>query len=84
MFCWWYFLYKLETVHVSFTWENELEVPLPINNVFLECSFNGISVNHTFVKGEELPSILEYPDFSIQVIGDVSLDANEKRQVCVR
>jgi trafficking protein particle complex subunit 8 len=72
-----------ETIHVSFKWENMLEVPLPINNIFLDCEFDGKHVSHEISKGEEVPSRLEFPEFDIQVLADTSLDANEKRQVLI-
>lgn len=75
-----------ETITVSFMWENALEVPLPINNIYLDCEFNGkaVAVNHLNSNIGEIPSVFEYTDINIHVVSDMSLDANEKKQLSLK
>lgn len=69
-------LTKLETVHISFTWENILSVPVPINNVFLECKFGDQIIQLPANYDDQLMLKLEHLD--MQMLPDVSLDANQK------
>jgi hypothetical protein len=66
-------------------WENVLEVPLPINNIFLEVELNGKGlVNQLDTSGHTDSSIMEYDDYTIFVLSDMSLDAIEKRSISLK
>jgi hypothetical protein len=67
-------------------WENVLEVPLPINNIFLEVELNGKPlVNQLDIApNNEAPSVMEYDDYTIFVLSDMSLDAHEKRSISLK
>nr|KAJ3420223.1 Trafficking protein particle complex 8 [Polyrhizophydium stewartii] len=73
-----------EPVTVSFQWQNPLQVPIPTNNVFLECTFGDQPETHTelqILPNGDVPSRIARPEFELEVLHDVSLDSGEKRQV---
>ncbi|KAL5034933.1 hypothetical protein RTP6_002703 [Batrachochytrium dendrobatidis] len=73
-----------EPVTVSFQWVNPLQVPIPVNNIYLECVFSGCSETKTELvipSTGDVPSRIELPQYDIQVLHDVSLDAGEKRKI---
>ncbi len=73
-----------EPVHLVFDWRNVLQVPLPINNIFLECETDSSKMDKSLWPlsgGLEPPERLETADFDVEVLPDLALDANERRRV---
>ncbi|KAJ1345343.1 hypothetical protein BSLG_000856 [Batrachochytrium salamandrivorans] len=73
-----------EPVIVCFQWMNPLQVPIPVNNLFLECSFDGNAETVTELNippDGDVPALIEMPEFDVQVLHDVSLDASERRKI---
>ncbi|KAI8920698.1 ER-golgi trafficking TRAPP I complex 85 kDa subunit-domain-containing protein [Entophlyctis helioformis] len=73
-----------EPVTVNFQWQNPLQVPVPANNLYLECAFGDAPESVTDLQvspDSDVPSKIERPEFDVEVLHDVSLDANEKRKV---
>ena len=73
-----------EPIWISFKWYNPLQVPIPANNVYLECVFGDQESQDTDKPMEDLSSTsnrIECADFDLEVLPDVSLDASEKRLV---
>ncbi|KAJ3344553.1 Trafficking protein particle complex 8, partial [Kappamyces sp. JEL0680] len=75
-----------EPVFVSFEWLNPMQVPIPVNNVYLECAFgdeappsSGAHLNHASPR-----SRIEHPHFDIEVLADTALDSNEKKVVTLK
>ena len=71
-----------EPVFIAFEWHNTLQIPLPINNLFLECEVDGKKMDRALwplQSGAEPPAKLQGPDFDVEVLPDSSLDSNERR-----
>jgi hypothetical protein len=69
---------------VSFEWHNILNVPVPVNCLFLECETESSKMDKSLwplSPGSEPPNKLEHPDFDVEVLADVALDANERKIV---
>ncbi|KAJ2997083.1 hypothetical protein HDV02_005897 [Globomyces sp. JEL0801] len=71
-----------EPAHITFEWSNPMQVPIPVNNIHLECTFN----DEPPPKSEpwstnEIITKMEYPHFDIEVLPDIALDASEKKIV---
>ena len=75
--------FNIEIITFEFMWENVLEVPLPINNVHLVCTFNsGAPVELEIIDSES--QWVENAYFRTQVVLDFSLDSGEKKIVQIR
>eukprot|EP00842_Homolaphlyctis_polyrhiza_P000472 jgi/Hompol1/1425/HPOL_001386-RA len=73
-----------EPVTVVFQWQNTMQVPVPINNIFLECVYGDnleIETQLHMDSDSEVPAVIDRNEFSVEVLPDVSLDSNEKRKV---
>jgi hypothetical protein len=74
----------LEPVYFTFEWTNVLKVPLPINNIFLECEMDGKGVDQSLWPlnpAANSTNKLESSCFAVEVLMDSSLDASESRTV---
>ena len=69
---------------MTLEWKNILNVPLPINNLFLECEIDGHSIDRSLwpLSPYALPvTLLECSAFEVDIVSDCSLDALESRMV---
>ena len=76
--------FKKEPVYLAFDWQNVLQVPLAISNIFLECETDATKMDKSvwpLLGGYEPPEKLETCDFDVEVLSDMALDANERRRV---
>lgn len=74
----------VEPVYFTFEWANTLNVPLPINNIFLECEMAGKGIDQAswpLNPAAVSTNKLECPYFQVEVMLDSSLDASESRTV---
>lgn len=73
----------LEPVFVSFEWSNPMQVPIPVNNVYLKCSFDDEPVpnSEAFLNGSAPVSRIEHEHFDVEVLSDAALDSNEKKRL---
>lgn len=58
-----------------------MQVPIPINNVYLECAFGESPSPKTeiYLSGSIPPARAEHEDFDIEILADAALDSNEKK-----
>ncbi|KAJ3312147.1 Trafficking protein particle complex 8 [Boothiomyces sp. JEL0838] len=72
-----------EPVHITFLWSNPLQVPIPINNVFLECSYEDSEAPPSLhiLASPEPSTKAVFEKFDIEVLPDFALDSNDKRLV---
>lgn len=75
-----------EAFYISFEWHNPMHVPLPVNNVYLECSFGDLSPPSTeqFLRNGNTSNRVEHEHFGIEVLADMALDSNERRKVILK
>ena len=70
-----------ERITVEFRFENEMGVPLPINNVHLSCQFNSIPIELAPPKDSSNSRWVECDYFRTEVVLDFSLDSAEIKTV---
>ncbi|KAJ3268862.1 Trafficking protein particle complex 8 [Terramyces sp. JEL0728] len=75
-----------EHIHVSFLWMNPMQVPIPINNIFLECSYENENAPPSLdiLASPEPSTKVSFDKFDIEVLPDLALDSSDKRLVHLR
>ncbi|KAI8919197.1 ER-golgi trafficking TRAPP I complex 85 kDa subunit-domain-containing protein [Powellomyces hirtus] len=76
-----------EPVFVTFEVENPMNIPIQINNVFLECSFGKDPPPKTDMKWSAettSPGKVEFAQFDVENVSEIALDDKEKRKVQLR
>jgi tetratricopeptide (TPR) repeat protein len=73
-----------EPIHFQFEWSNPLQVPIPVNNIYLDCTFNEQLVTFPPWGEREPPSLLVTDQLEMEVLTDMALDANEKKLVSIK
>jgi tetratricopeptide (TPR) repeat protein len=73
-----------EPIHFQFEWSNPLQVPIPVNNIYLDCLFNEQLVVFPAWGESEPPSWLVTDQLEMEVLTDMALDANEKKVVSIK
>ena len=58
-----------------------MQVPIPINNLYLECSFGNMDPPNTDLSGATPSAQAEHPHFDIEIFADAALDSNEKKLI---
>ncbi|KAJ3018711.1 Trafficking protein particle complex 8, partial [Thoreauomyces humboldtii] len=76
-----------EPVFVTFEVENPMNVPIQINNVFLECSFGKADPPKSTLKWSadtRSPDRIEHPEFDLENVSEIALDDKERRKIQLR
>jgi hypothetical protein len=73
-----------EPLRLKFEWSNPMQVPIPVNNIFLECLFNDEPITIPDWGDSEPPSWIETPQLKMELLADVALDSNERKTVSIK